>query len=297
LSRSAPTSERSFWRSSRKRLGRHLSAVASQPELEHHDHWAGDHSPQIEHAVTGSVKAIADVRVGDRVEAIDPLTGGPVIGTVTATYRNQDQQFADITVLGTDHKLHQLETTQHHRFWDVTRNAWVFALDLAPGDELLAADGSLVTIESISTYQGTEVMYDLTVDSVHDFFITVAGTSLLVHNCDGAPVSREISVDTERFGPAADHMKEACGDSFCATYDPAGAAARREANLDKSGLPPKLKFDRDEAPMAVFQESVNASVRYVESGPNRSLGAYVGRKLLGLNPGDVVRITISGGGV
>jgi hypothetical protein len=120
-----------------------------------------------------------------------------VIGTVTATYRNQDQQFADITVLGTDHKLHQLETTQHHRFWDVTRNAWVFALDLAPGDQLQAADGSPVTIESISTYQGSEVMYDLTVDSVHDFFVVVSGVSLLVHNCGDTALARDLGTKGE----------------------------------------------------------------------------------------------------
>jgi len=90
-------------------------------------------------------------------------------------------------------------------------------------------------------------------------------------------------------------MKDACGSSFCATYDPANAALRRAANLDRSGLPSILKFDRDEAPIAVFKESVEASVRYVESGPNRSLGAYIGRRLLGLSPGDVVKIVITGG--
>jgi hypothetical protein len=194
-----------------------------------------DHSPQIEHAITdlapklkaegenlvdrvascarnsfsaattilmadGALKAIADVRVGDRVRAIDPMTGKAVIGTVTATYRNQDQQFADITMLGADGKMRQLETTQYHRFWDVTRKAWVFALDLAPGDQLQAADGSLVTVESVTTYQGSEVMYDLTVDSVHDFFVTVAGTSLLVHNCGG---SAELRQNLEHRGDVA----------------------------------------------------------------------------------------------
>jgi len=177
-----------------------------------------DHSPQIEQAVTklapklkaegenlldrvvgscklnsfsasttvlmadGSLKAIADIHIGDRVQAIDPLTGRPVVGTVTATYRNLDQQFADITVVGTDQKPHQLKTTQHHRFWDVTRQSWVFALDLAPGDELQAADGSLVSIVSVSTYRGSEVMYELTVDSVRDFYVVVSGMSILVHS-------------------------------------------------------------------------------------------------------------------
>lgn len=63
-------------------------------------------------------------------------------------------------------------------------------------------------------------------------------------------------------------------------------------NLQRSGLPARSDLDRDESPMAVFKESENASVRYVEVGPNRALGQYIGRQLRGLNPGDVVRINV-----
>jgi hypothetical protein len=44
--------------------------------------------------------------------------------------------------------------------------------------------------------------------------------------------------------------------------------------------------------MAVFQESGNASVRYVDSNSNRSLGAYIGWNLRGLNSGGLVRIIL-----
>lgn len=66
--------------------------------------------------------------------------------------------------------------------------------------------------------------------------------------------------------------------------------------MDDFGLRPRIGFDRDEAPMAVFIESVGASVRYVATSSNRSLGAYVGHQLQGLRPGDIVRIIITGGG-
>ena len=114
---------------------------------------------------------------------------------------------------------------------------------------------------------------------------------------DDSAIARTITVDAGRFGSAAKHIAEACGEDFCATYDPAGAATRRAANMARSGLPAILNFDRDEAPMAVFAESVDASVRYVESSYNRSLGAYIGNQLQGLNPGDVVRIVIRGLGL
>lgn len=108
----------------------------------------------------------------------------------------------------------------------------------------------------------------------------------------GGKVARSIEVDSARFGAAAQHMREACGSSFCVTYDPAGAVARRAANMQKSGLSPKAGYDRDEAPMAVFKESENASVRYVEVNPNRSLGGYFTHQLRGLSPGDTVRINV-----
>ena len=108
----------------------------------------------------------------------------------------------------------------------------------------------------------------------------------------GGKVARTIEVDSQRFGAAAQHMREACGSSFCVTYDPAGRTARRAANMQRSGLAPKAGYDRDEAPMAVFKESEGASVQYVELTPNRSLGGYIGSQLRGLSPGDTVRINV-----
>ena len=108
----------------------------------------------------------------------------------------------------------------------------------------------------------------------------------------GKGVARQIDVDSAKYGSAAAHMRETCGSSFCVTYDPAGAKARRVQNMQRSGLPPRSDADRDESPMAVFKESESASVRYVEIGHNRSLGQYISRQLRGLNPGDVVRINV-----
>lgn len=87
-------------------------------------------------------------------------------------------------------------------------------------------------------------------------------------------------------------MRDACGNSFCITYDPAGAAARRAANMENSGLPTKAGFDRHEAPMAVFKESAGASVGYADSSSNRTPGAYVGWQLRGLEPEAIVRINV-----
>lgn len=108
----------------------------------------------------------------------------------------------------------------------------------------------------------------------------------------GGKVARTIEVDSQRFGAAAEHLRDACGSSFCVTYDPAGKNARRAANMQKFGLGTKTGYDRDEAPPAVFKESEDASVRYVDVHSNRSLGGYFRQELDGLSPGDTVQINI-----
>lgn len=62
--------------------------------------------------------------------------------------------------------------------------------------------------------------------------------------------------------------------------------------MQKFGLGTKTGYDRDEAPPAVFKESEDASVRYVDVHSNRSLGGYFRQELDGLSPGDTVQINI-----
>lgn len=112
--------------------------------------------------------------------------------------------------------------------------------------------------------------------------------------CDRAV--RTIQINVADFGDAGDHMLRACGRVFCLTYDPAGTAMRRAANLKASGLPPRGDLDRDEEPPAAFAESVNASVEYTSKTANRSLGAYWGARIQGLSPGSVVKFILSGSG-
>jgi hypothetical protein len=62
--------------------------------------------------------------------------------------------------------------------------------------------------------------------------------------------------------------------------------------MQKFGLGPRQGYDRDEAPGAVFLESENASVQYVDRNSNRSLGGYFRQQLDGLSPGDIVQVNI-----
>jgi hypothetical protein len=115
----------------------------------------------------GSLKKIADVKVGDRVRATDPSTEKPVVRTVTALHRNHDTDLADLVVGDGDSNESVLHTTQHHRFWDDTRQGWVEAAALTPGHRLHTDDGDLATVDAVHTFDGQQWMYDLTVDDVH----------------------------------------------------------------------------------------------------------------------------------
>ncbi|MFB9926081.1 LamG-like jellyroll fold domain-containing protein [Amycolatopsis halotolerans] len=82
-----------------------------------------------------------------------------------------------------------LTTTYHHPFYDVTRGAFVEAVDLHAGDRLQTADGGEATVEEVTPYHSTEVTYDLTIDELHAYYVYAGDTPVLVHNCGDALAS------------------------------------------------------------------------------------------------------------
>ncbi|WP_425145248.1 polymorphic toxin-type HINT domain-containing protein [Deinococcus sp.] len=62
---------------------------------------------------------------------------------------------------------------------------WVGAGDLKPGDELKEADGGVGVVLNVLTVAQTRIMYNLTVDSAHTFYVGEQGW--LAHNAGGNP--------------------------------------------------------------------------------------------------------------
>lgn len=133
----------------------------------------------------GSRRPISNVRVGDLVRTTDPATGKAVIRPVTAVHINHDTDLADLTVRDGAARASVVHTTQHHRFWDDTHHGWVETAALAEGDRLHTDDGSPAIVQSVRTFDGPQLMYDLTVDEVHTYYIVAADEPVLVHNCGG----------------------------------------------------------------------------------------------------------------
>jgi len=130
----------------------------------------------------GTHKPIADVRVGDRVRTTDPLTNATSEQPVTAVHVNRDTELADVTVTSGAGRPGTVETTQHHRFWNATTQRWTDAADLRKGDELRTDSGAAASLADVRTYTGSRTMYDLTVDTVHTYYVLAGDTAVLVHN-------------------------------------------------------------------------------------------------------------------
>ncbi|MEV7770029.1 LamG-like jellyroll fold domain-containing protein [Kitasatospora sp. NPDC086791] len=77
-----------------------------------------------------------------------------------------------------------LTTTDNHPFYDVTRNAFVPAKELRPGDRLQTPTGT-ATVRGTRRYEAGATTYDLTVDGLHTYYVLAGTTPLLVHNCGG----------------------------------------------------------------------------------------------------------------
>jgi hypothetical protein len=122
----------------------------------------------------GTTRPIKDVKVGDKVAATDPRTGGTRAKPVTQLHLNRDTGLTDVTVTAAKQPKNGrtwgtklataalavvaattvLHTTAHHPFWDDTAGTWVNAAELTPGHDLRTLDGEKATVTAVQNYSG-----------------------------------------------------------------------------------------------------------------------------------------------
>ncbi|GIX00059.1 MAG: hypothetical protein KatS3mg111_3391 [Pirellulaceae bacterium] len=100
---------------------------------------------------------------------------------------------------GPDGKLETLRPTGNHKFYSVTRNAWLSAAELVEGEQLDGVAG-LVTVERKRTLPGTHRVYNLTVQGEHLYRVATSG--VLVHNTCYDDIGDLPVVDKVRAGAA-----------------------------------------------------------------------------------------------
>jgi hypothetical protein len=198
----------------------------------------------------GTTKAIKDVQVDDKVTATDPDTGVTTSESVEALHINQDTDLADVTITTADGQTTVLHTTQHHPFWDDTTKQWADAADLQTGHQLRNSDGSSAgTVTSVRVFTGQHEMRDLTVTTVHTYYVIAGTTPVLVHNCGEATVHLDFS------NPEAKHalitIRSDAGEvlsthQFGSVQNPRAGVETFDATTLKSRDDPECKDSRSE---------------------------------------------------
>ncbi|MEU7560569.1 RHS repeat-associated core domain-containing protein [Streptomyces eurythermus] len=187
----------------------------------------------------GSSTPISQIKTGDTVLATDPQTG------VTAPEKVQrlivthtDRDFTTLTLDTTPvrgpprtTKSETLTTTWHHPFWDTTHHRWTDAHDLTPGTRLRGPDGTTVTVKTVHNFHQRETTYDLTVGTLHTYYVLAGATPVLVHNCDRAYLD---FTDAERQKVYDDNAAKNGGEHRC---EYCGQKVERRGSRDANGNP------------------------------------------------------------
>jgi hypothetical protein len=130
----------------------------------------------------GATKPIKDVAIGDQVANAQPDSLHLEAHAVTEVHvTDDDTDFDDLTV-ATASGPETITATAHHPFWDATVHAWTNAADLRLGDKLDTPGDGHVTVVANRRYVDHIRTYNLTVDTVHTYYVLAGTTPVLVHN-------------------------------------------------------------------------------------------------------------------
>jgi RHS repeat-associated protein len=138
----------------------------------------------------GTTKAIALIKVGDKVVATDPSTGRTIDEPVTQLHDNVDTDLADLTVTEGHGRTTTIHTTQSHAFWDVTTGTWTLADHLKAGDRLRSIDDADLMVVSVRAFAHQQHMFNLTVSDLHAYYVLAGESPILVHNDGGSNTTR-----------------------------------------------------------------------------------------------------------
>ncbi|HGO7902133.1 TPA: polymorphic toxin MafB class 1, partial [Neisseria meningitidis] len=114
-------------------------------------------------------KAIARIRVGDRVFSKDEASGETGYKPVTAQYGNPYQETVYIEVSDGIGNSQTLISNRIHPFY--SDGKWIKAEDLKAGSRLFAENGAEQTVQSVTVKPEPLQAYNLTVADWHTYFV------------------------------------------------------------------------------------------------------------------------------
>lgn len=150
----------------------------------------------------GSKKPIDKLKLGDRVLATDPATGQTSSQPVTATIIGQGDKFLiKLTVeakgFAAAVQTGTLTSTEGHEYFLPSEGRWAEAKDLQVNDMLRTAGGRHgATVIDTERYAAPGRVYNLTVASVHTYYVIAGATPVLVHNT--GPCKNPLTPDQQK---------------------------------------------------------------------------------------------------
>ncbi|MEV4754381.1 polymorphic toxin-type HINT domain-containing protein [Micromonospora sp. NPDC049559] len=145
----------------------------------------------------GGTKRISEVRIGDRVVATDPTTGRTAAETVTDVITGSGMKALTEITVDTDGTAGDgtgtVTATDGHPFWVGDERRWVEAKDLRPGMRIESDEHRTVEVLDVGSSSRYETVYNLTVDTLHTFYVVAGDSDLLVHNIDWGRCGRAMS--------------------------------------------------------------------------------------------------------
>ncbi|MEU4743522.1 RHS repeat-associated core domain-containing protein [Actinosynnema sp. NPDC023658] len=133
----------------------------------------------------GSTERIDRIEAGDKIANSEPESEETEQHEVLAVIvTDADKDYVDVTVATPDGPR-TIRATAHHPFYDATAGMWADAVDLGTQTLLATPGNGRAPITAIRHYEADTRTYNLTVESVHTYYVLAGRTPVLVHNSDG----------------------------------------------------------------------------------------------------------------
>ncbi|WP_432855340.1 Hint domain-containing protein [Amycolatopsis sp. CA-161197] len=127
----------------------------------------------------GSRRSIESTKLGEWVEAADPVTGRSVARQVVGTVTGEGwKTLIQIRMTGSSETI---AATGSHPFWLPTRQACVPASELRTGDMVRGIDRQVRIASTVKVMRPLRV-YNITVDVDHVYRVMSGDQAILVHN-------------------------------------------------------------------------------------------------------------------
>ena len=170
----------------------------------------------------GTTKRIDEIYVGDMILAMDPETDEITAQAVTdVIVGSGERDMVEVTTSDGS----TITATAGHWFWSETRGDWIEARDLLPGEVLQSdAAGEYLTVADTYAYTTTTPgVYNLSVDQVHTYFVSVGLNPILVHNCteEVTPLSNVAENVRARGIASLEEFDPGPTQAFSGVFDPA----------------------------------------------------------------------------